>query len=333
MRSIISTVTVTLSSYIIRLIMKKLFYILIPTVLFIFTCDKSPTESTIPAELPFDGTFPDPIFETVIRSTIDKFTGAITQKDLDSITRIDGDNIEFNSIDGIEYCKNLKTLSLRSCGLSYYGGIEDHGLRNIGSLEKLEYLNLSSNRISDIRFLKKLTNLKFLGLENTEIFDISVLSTIKELEELRISTPTNKLLGYLALDDLDSLKILYFEGITLYHELYNIIYQATYLESLSLVNSNLFNIRIVDNHSSLKKLNLSFNNIYDIGILEYFNNLSVLYLNNNSITDLKPIVDNPNFRRDGNYIPYLIINNNPLSEQSINEYIPALEARGVTVYF
>lgn len=39
--------------------MKKLFYLLIFSILLIVTCKKSPTEST------FDGTFPDPNFDQI----------------------------------------------------------------------------------------------------------------------------------------------------------------------------------------------------------------------------------------------------------------------------
>jgi len=49
----------------------------------------------------------------------------------------------------------------------------------------------------------------------------------------------------------------------------------------------------------------------------------------NQIGDVKPLVDNTGLG-DGDEV---WLSENPLSEQSINEYIPALEARGVTVYY
>jgi len=47
----------------------------------------------------------------------------------------------------------------------------------------------------------------------------------------------------------------------------------------------------------------------------------------NQIVDISPLLDNPGLG-EGDYVG---LGNNPLSEQSTNEYIPELEARGVTV--
>lgn len=70
------------------------------------------------------------------------------------------------------------------------------------------------------------------------------------------------------------------------------------------------------------------NNINDISILEYLPNLHDITFSYNNISDLKPLADNEDYGDYGD----LIIDNNPLSQQSIDEYIPIIESRGIHVY-
>jgi hypothetical protein len=55
----------------------------------------------------------------------------------------------------------------------------------------------------------------------------------------------------------------------------------------------------------------------------------MLGLMQNPISDISPLVDNLGLG-EGDTV---ILVNNPLSEESINTYIPELEARGVTVEY
>jgi len=54
-----------------------------------------------------------------------------------------------------------------------------------------------------------------------------------------------------------------------------------------------------------------------------------LYLQNNDISDVYPLVENEGLGT-GDIVH---LNGNPLSEHSIDTYIPELESRGVIVYF
>ena len=58
------------------------------------------------------------------------------------------------------------------------------------------------------------------------------------------------------------------------------------------------------------------------------NNLSILFIDNNSIVDISPLVNNAGIDTGDD----VWLANNPLSDTSINTYIPQLEARGVTVH-
>ena len=70
-------------------------------------------------------------------------------------------------------------------------------------------------------------------------------------------------------------------------------------------------------------------NITDLTGLEYCTSLTILHLANNHITDISPLVNNEGLS-NGDYVQLVA---NPLSPDSINIYIPQLEARGVTVYY
>jgi hypothetical protein len=56
-------------------------------------------------------------------------------------------------------------------------------------------------------------------------------------------------------------------------------------------------------------------------------NLSYVRLWDNQITDIKPLVDNSGIG-DGDIVA---LTGNPLNEKTLDEYIPALQARGVTI--
>jgi hypothetical protein len=71
------------------------------------------------------------------------------------------------------------------------------------------------------------------------------------------------------------------------------------------------------------------NQISDVSPLSGLVNLTMLGLMQNPLSDISPLVDNPGLGEGDD----VILVNNPLSEESINVYIPELEARGVTVEY
>jgi Leucine-rich repeat (LRR) protein len=70
-------------------------------------------------------------------------------------------------------------------------------------------------------------------------------------------------------------------------------------------------------------------NISDLTGIENLTSLLELTLYSNNISDISALVDNSGID-DGDYIS---LGNNPLSDDSVNIFIPELEARGVNVYF
>ncbi len=70
-------------------------------------------------------------------------------------------------------------------------------------------------------------------------------------------------------------------------------------------------------------------NITDLTGLEHCTSLTILHLANNKITDISPLVNNEGLS-NGDSVQLVA---NPLNPDSIDIYIPQLEARGVTVYY
>ena len=68
--------------------------------------------------------------------------------------------------------------------------------------------------------------------------------------------------------------------------------------------------------------------ISDISALAGLNNLEHLELQGNNISDISPLVENSGLSRGD----VVWLDNNPLSNTSVNDYISQLEARGVTVH-
>ncbi|MDH4156584.1 MAG: leucine-rich repeat domain-containing protein [candidate division Zixibacteria bacterium] len=79
----------------------------------------------------------------------------------------------------------------------------------------------------------------------------------------------------------------------------------------------------------LRLLSLKNNQIVDISALAGLTNIRYLYLDDNSISDIAPLVDNGGLG-SGDQV---FLHNNPLDPVSINEHIPALESRGVSVFW
>jgi len=240
-------------------------------------------------------TFKDANFETLIRDAINKPTDDILSTDLLTITKLVGEDSNISDLTGIEHCTNLDTLRLM-----------DNQITDISALSvltKLLYLDLDNNQITNLSALGSLTNLTKLWLADNQIVDISTLSSLTKLQTLHLEF--NKITNINALSGL------------------------TNLIHLSLWDNQIIDINALSALINLNYLDLEGNQIADISALSGLTNMTLLWLNDNQIIDIAPLVQN-NGIDDGDSIE---MKNNPLSDTSINTYIPQLEARGVTVIY
>ena len=103
----------------------------------------------------------------------------------------------------------------------------------------------------------------------------------------------------------------------------------TNLTWLGLDSNQISDISALAGMTALNWLFIENNQITDISALANLVSLTILRLTSNQISDISALVDNQGLG-EGDVIE---LPNNPLSNDSINIYIPELEARGVDVYY
>jgi hypothetical protein len=285
-------------------------------------------------------TFADPNLEAVVRDAIAIPEGPIYASDLAELAYLSASLKNITDLTGLEYATSLTVLSLSNNQISdisplagltslerlwlYRNEISD--ISPLGNLTRLTHLFLTFNyEISDISPLVNLTHLTNLGLSGHQISDISLV--------VDLSTLTFLDLQHSQIDDISALASL--TGLArLWLNVNQIsdispLANLTELAELGLSNNQISDISPLANLTSLTELSLMINQIGDISPLASLTNLTRLDLADNQITDISPLVENPGLG-EGDEID---LRYNALSEQSVNEYIPALEARGVTVEY
>jgi Leucine-rich repeat (LRR) protein len=264
-------------------------------------------------------------------------------------------------ISPIQWLVNLNYLALPSNTISNLAPLQ--GLSNLNklflshnqisdisplqNLTGLTLLHLVNNQIVDITLLQGLPNLYNLGLSDNDIVDISALASLTNLSNLYL--PNNNIVDITPLQGLTLMNTLELrsnninditplQNLTRMRTLYletNQISDITPLQGLTqLVYLHLYNNQISDltplqGMTLLKNLKLETNLISDISSLEFLTSLVFLHLAHNQISDILPLVNNPGMDSGDN----LGLQDNPLSDDSINIYIPELESRGVTVNY
>ena len=191
-------------------------------------------------------------------------------------------------------------------------------LSPLAGLTNLTHLNLAGTRIADLRPLAELSNLMVVDLSRNEITDLSPLAGLANLEVLDLSN--NYITALPSLAGMKSLRILF------------------------LPDNKISDIDGLAPVATLIILDLQLNRIVDITPLKGLTRIQKLFLSHNRIVDLAPLVANPGLVNknpvDGEYrfwdeafieSDVVAIRDNLLSDVSLNQHIPALEARGVIV--
>ena len=259
---------------------------------------------------------PDPNLRALIEEELGKAAGdTITVAEMANLTYIFSFDSQIRDLTGLEAATNLETLFLSD------GAISD--IAPLATLTNLTDLNLGSNTIADISPLAGLTNLQDLWLGSNPITDISALVGLTNLTYLylgdnaltdisvlaSLTNLTDLTLGFNAITDISPLA-----GLTNLRDLYLSYNAITDISPLATL-------------TNLTDLNLSHNGLADISPLAGLTNLKELWLESNAISDLSPLVANMGIGRGDQ----VVVDDNPLSDISINTHIPALSDRGVRV--
>ena len=271
---------------------------------------------------------PDPNLRAAIADTRGKPQGVpITIADMLILTELLAPNANISDLTGLEAATNLTRLYLGDEiveeQLINSNSISD--LSPLAGLTNLTGLWLQNNSILDLSPLAGLTNLTELWLQNNSIADISAVAGLVNLAELVLQD--NSISDIAPIAGLTNLTELWLNGnsisdISAVAGLGNLII-------LSLWNNSIADISAVEELSNLTELWLSDNFISDISALAGLTDLTSLGLAENTVLDLSPLVANTGFGSED----FVDVTGNPLSDLSINTHIPALQSRGVEVYF
>ena len=208
-------------------------------------------------------------------------------------------------------------------------GIGNNNIRDISvlsGLTNLTDLGLGNNAITDISPLAGLINLTSLDIEYLKITDISALYGLTKLIELRLSgnpiTDLSMLASWLrGLTNLEQLTL----GSTGFTDI-SALSGLTKLTWLDLDDNNITDISALAGLTNLTVLLLAYNNITDVSALEGMTSLIELSLRFNAIADISALVGLTNLK-------WLWLRGNFLNDSSINDHIPALQSRGVKMFF
>jgi Leucine-rich repeat (LRR) protein len=283
--------------------------------------------------------FSDANFEAALREALNKPTGHIYKSDLEGLTSFTATHRSISELSGLEYCINLISLDLRDNQIS--------DISPLASLTKLEWLDLSYNEISNVSPLATLTNLKWLYLYDNEIVDISPVTGLTNLLYLYVQSNqigdisplasltnlrrlllfTNQISDISPLASLTKLQWLYLHE----NQISDIspLVSLTNLTQLDVSDNQVSGIGALGNLTKLAYLSLHSNQISDISPLASLTSLIWLYLQHNDISNIYPLVQNGGLGAGDE----VYLGTNPLSDDSINIYIPELVGRGVAVSY
>jgi len=214
------------------------------------------------------------------------------------MTKLTDVHLAFNSISNISALAGKTAMTT----LRLYGNdISD--ISPLAGMSKLTLLEIDANLVFDISPLAGATDLVVLNLSSNYVADISVLAGMTKLEDL-------SLIGN-QISDLSPLSGL------------------TALKRLFLSDNPIADVSALSGLAALEYASIHNCDIVDVSPLQGLPNLQTLDLNDNLIADIAPLAANAGLGAGD----FLYLTGNPLSKESIDVHIPALQARGVTVAY
>ena len=195
----------------------------------------------------------------------------------------------------------------------------------LAPLTRLKWLWVSGNRIIDLSPLASLTNLTWLGAGGNQIVDLSPLASLTRLDLLRLGG--NEIVDVSPLASLTRLEELRLGG----NQIVDVspLASLTRLDWLRLGDNQIVDVSPLASLTRLEHLDLADNEIVDVSPLTSLPTLRWLDLSGNKIRDISPLVASPGLG-EGDTV---YLSGNPLSDEAINEQIPALEAQGARVIY
>jgi Leucine-rich repeat (LRR) protein len=238
---------------------------------------------------------PDDSLEAALRETLGKPTGDILRSDLDTLLEIHAQYRGIVSLTGLEYCAQLRVLDLM--------GNQITDISTVSVLSKLQQLQIDANDVSDLSPVASLDNLQTLQISGNPISDLTPISSLEQ--------------------------VWLFEAMNLTTSDFSPVGNLSVLRHLFVSVNGITDISFLAPCTQLTLLYADANAISDLSPLTSLTLLETVSLSYNQITDLSSLVNNSGIG-SGDAIN---LQHNPLSQQSLDEHIPALQARGVTVSY
>ena len=283
--------------------------------------------------------FADENLQAAVRKALFLPDGRMTRQKIASLKSLRAHERNIHSLAGAGQLTGLEWL-----------GLFDNRIVDVGplaSLTRLETLGLNFNEVVDVGPLAALTNLEALYVQGNEIVDVSALAALTRLKTLALGK--GQMADVSSVGLLTSLEVLWLDdnaivdvsplaalaGLSLLDLSYNRIVDVsalatlTGLKVLGLGSNKIVDVSPLAALTRLQSLYLSSNEIVDLEPLTSLTGLGKLELNNNQIEDISPLVANRGLGKWNE----VFLEGNPLSDEAINEQIPALRARGVRVEY
>lgn len=246
--------------------------------------------------------FPDLNFEHVILENLDQNQAPIYRTDLQKITHLDASNMDIESLEGLQYLRNLTDLNLDNNRVTDVTPLSD--------LQRLVSLELRGNQVSDLQGFELLTSLRYLDLRENHLNRIDEIQMLHTLERLNLRennisdlNPLKNLdqLSYLnlhsnpqvesiaPLQNLSSLEVLILKDIDIGDD---IIYleNLTNLNRINLQNTSISDVSSLKSMAFLSELDLSYNQLTSIESLSGLSRLKVLNLRNNDLSSIDSLI-------------------------------------------
>lgn len=174
----------------------------------------------------------------------------ITKLELEGITSLEI-NDDINNLEGIQYCINLKNLSLGK----NYGKSSLKDISRLSRLTRLNSLSLKGSNISDISPLSGLFNLYYLSMPWNNISDITPLEMLTNLTTINLDF--NQINDLNPLKGLNKLEKLYMQNNKIY-DLSPLKY--SYIRSANFINQSIELSEIITSTSEVTINNIVKNN-------------------------------------------------------------------------
>ncbi|CAL5978038.1 Conserved_hypothetical protein [Hexamita inflata] len=198
--------------------------------------------------------------------------------------------------------ENIQKLFISDCQLKRI---------NINHLQELNELELSQNKIKNLKGIQMLKYLRLLNLEDNKISTIEQIKQLQCIEQLNMNG--NLINDIQPICTLTRLRKLYLsqnkiKSINLMQRLYN-------LQELELRNNQINNINAIGHLTQLQVLNIAENNITEIYALQQLYQLRVLQINDNKVVHvqaLQHLIGLTHFEAENNcIIDQKILENHP----------------------